>query len=686
MKIVLSTSPHIKHSSVLEADFKPRNDLMYTFAPLGILMLCAMLREKIGVTPEIYDINSCINRDEIKNSEKFYDSAADSILKTSPDVLGFMSECDSYHHVLQVCRKVKEKKPSCYIILGGPHATAVAQITMQRWSCIDCIVLGEGEITFTELVVSLIKKEKIIVPGTIMRTECGMVIEGDKRELVDSLDNLPFPAYDLYQPLPGEELFVEAGRGCPFKCTFCSTSPFWQRRHRVKSPKRIVEEINYIQSIHDVRRIHFTHDLFTTNQQWVEEVCYALIEAGIRLKWTCSSRIDTISEPLIALMAKAGCNAIFFGIESGSERVLKIIDKDIPFSKTCEIISLCYKHGISPNGGLILGFPFEDNQSFKDTFRAYMKLMKIGMKPIHIFSYCPFAQSSLYKSLGDMECSGHFLDIPLPSGLDAHNRQLISSDRDLFGSYFRPVLEPVISNLKSGMLYAIDEFVLLVDAVRVPSIIMAEELGGMDKLFFKWVEFIARENKKTGKDSNRKYFGNPLDYCGFLLTLSTERNIKKASFVDCLLKVIKRNFEIARSLSYQEGTTMANYRSKTISTTLTEVKYSSRVYADNIVDYMQLEYNIVPILYSASLPDDYTPTKEKINLVWQRDDAGNVSLLQVNDFIYQIVSNTSGAEYSVQELLDNWINAQKKNEEVDFSELFNDLRTAQEHKIVSVKQ
>ena len=684
MKIVLSTSPHIKHSAVLESDFKPRNDLMYTFAPLGILMLCATLRKHTHITPEIYDINSCINRDEIKNSNKFYDSAADSILKTKPDFLGFMTECDSYHHVLQICKKVKERKPECYIALGGPHATAVASITMERWDCIDCIVLGEGELTFVELIETLKANEKRIVAGTVMRTETGMIVEGDKRELVDSLDSLPFPAYDLYQPLPGEELFVEAGRGCPFKCTFCSTSPFWQRKHRVKSPQRIVDEIKYIQTFHEVKRVHFTHDLFTTNQTWVEEVCHALIQSKSDIKWTCSSRIDTITESLIALMAEAGCNAIFFGIESGSERVLKIIDKEIPFEKTCETVSLCYKYGISPNGGLILGFPFEDTKSFADTFNAYLTLLKLGTKPIHIFSYCPFAQSSLYKSLGEMDCSGNFLDIPLPHSIDNLNRRLIKSDRQLFGSYFRPRIESAVTGLRQGMLYAIDEFVLLVDAVRIPSILIAEDIGGMNVLFFRWVNYISAKNQKTHKQEFRKYFGNPLDFCEFLIELCLERKETLAVYTGSILKVIRKNFEISLSLSHREPTTMANYRSKTISKSLTEIKYGSKIISENIIDSMQLEYNIIPILYAAALPDNHMPVKERINLIWQKSDLDNVSLIQVNDFIYH-VARDKNKEYSVQELIDSWMQGQNKDTNIDFSELFNDLQTAQVNSILTVK-
>lgn len=682
MKIVLSTSPHIKHSAVLEADFRPRNDLMYTFAPLGILMLCAMLREKLGITPDIYDINACINNDEIKNSDEFYDHAAESILRTQPDILGFMSECDSYHHVLQVCEKVKEKSPGCFIVLGGPHATAVAMPTMKKWNCIDAVVLGEGEVTFTELVQAIGSGSGTIVAGTIMRDNTGAPVEGEKRELVNSLDELPFPAYDLYQPLPGEELFVEAGRGCPFKCTFCSTSPFWQRRHRVKSPQRIVDEINYIRQFHEVNRVHFTHDLFTTNTEWVEEVCGALINAGLDIKWTCSSRIDTIAEPLIALMARAGCNAIFFGIESGSERILKLIDKAIPFAKTSEIISTCYKYGISPNGGLILGFPFEDTQSFNDTFHAYVQLLKGGMKPLHIFSYCPFAQSSLYQSAGDMECSGHFLDIPLPEKTDARNRAMIRADRELFGSYYKPVLEPVIAGLKKGMLYAIDEFALLVDAVRIPSLKIADRLGSMSGLFFKWVSHIEQLNEEKNKPLHRKYFGSPLDYCDFLIMLCQDDAYAVPAYIGQALQVIRQNFLVSLSMSHKEGTTMANYRSKTVARSLTEARSETKIRADNVIACMQLDYDVTPVLNATTVPEDYTPARELTNLVWQKGSSGNVALVRVNDFIYSIVAEKNINGFTMGDLVSRWMNS--GDSQAGIEGMLTDLQIAIEKEIVTL--
>lgn len=685
MKILLSTSPHIKHSAVLESDFVPRNDLMYNFAPLCLLMLCAVLREKNRETPFIFDINHNINNGVIKNDDTFYDSAASAICKECPDVLGFMTECDSYHHVLQICKKVKALHPECYIILGGPHATAVADKTMERWECIDCIVLGEGEVTFVELILQLeTKNTRDPIAGTIRRNANGEIIKGTNRSLIDSLDTLPFPAYDLYTSVAGEELFVEVGRGCPFHCTFCSTSPFWQRKHRVKSPQRIVAELAYISQSHLLNRVHFTHDLFTTNEAWVRAVCKALIQAKNTIKWTCSSRIDTISEDLIQLMSAAGCNAIYFGVESGSERILQLIEKKIPFSDTLNIISLCNKYNIIPNAGLILGFPFEDDKSLSDTFIAYLQMIKAGARPIHLFSLCPFAQSSLYGSLREMECTGHFLDIPLSKTLDKKNRELVAGDNELFGSYFKPVLAD-IPRLQSKMLTAVDEFSILVDSLRLASVKIAEKIGGMKELFFQWISYISHKNEQAGLAEFRKYFGSPVDFCNFLLTLITEHAELFESYIESLVSVAKKNFEISSRLSWMPPVSMATYRSKVIPKSLTEIDFSSRINAGDIIDTLQIDYDITGWLYTSEIPETISPAKQKINLVWQRTGNGNISLITVNDFIYHIIISASERVFSVEKAITDWMAHPKHDPTaLNISELLKDVEAACEKELLTL--
>lgn len=681
MKVTLSTSPHIKHSTTLEADFQPRNDLMYSFAPLGLLMLCGAARQNLGFTPSIFDINAKINSNEIQNNAEFYLSAAISICKDKPDVVGFMSECDSYHHVLQICNAIREISPATYIMLGGPHATAVARFTMEGWPCIDAIVLGEGEVSFCELIKAISNHENRVVDGTIMRID-GVITEGRQGTLVESLDDLPFPAYDLYTPQEGEELFLEVGRGCPFQCTFCSTSPFWMRMHRVKSPQRIVDEIRMLKNRFNVKRVHFTHDLFTTNRIWVEDVCNAILDAELSVMWTCSSRVDTVDESLISLMARAGCNAIFFGIESGSEEILDRIKKKISLKKTYEAIELCHRYGISPNAGLIVGFPFETEKTFSDTMEAYLNLMKAGTKPLHIFSYCPFAQSSLYNELSNLEFSGNFLDIPLPESVRKNNELLIRNDRKLFASYYKPAINS-IANLGSEILPAIDEFALLVDATRIPSILIAERIGGMKTLFHRWVSFIEERNVSRGKAPFRRFFGAPVDFCEFLKSETESRGFEK--YINEMLTVLKTNFEIASGLPDKHPISMATYRSKVLQADLVNVKYQSRITTETVIASARIDHDVLPFLNRVVIGENEVPSKRNVNLVWQRDLTGNVALIEVNAFLYHVISSVAESPMNVEDVIKSWLSSPNALSDDTGANILADLMDAVDKDIVKVK-
>ena len=348
MRVCLTTSPHVRHAAVLQSDFAPDKHVMYSFAPVGLLSLAAVVRrEQPDTTCDIYDLNRKIGFGVIPLDKRFYAAVAEDLCSRSPDVIGFMTECDSYHHVLQIVTAVKNIQPGCSVVLGGPHASAVAHETLQQCDAVDVVVVGEGEITFPHALDVIRSRSNESVPGAVLRSRNGGLLDGGNRALIERLDDLPVPAYDLYQPDSGEEIFIEVGRGCPFQCTFCSTAPYWRRHHRVKSAERILREIKYVQDLFGTERVHLTHDLFTVNRNWVLAICDALIAAGVPVRWTCSARADTVDEPLLRLMARAGCNAIYFGIESGSERILREIKKDIPLSQTFEMLDACRRQGIT---------------------------------------------------------------------------------------------------------------------------------------------------------------------------------------------------------------------------------------------------------------------------------------------------------------------------------------------------
>lgn len=649
MKVLLATSPHVRHPTVLQNDFRPDCDSMYTFSPVGLLSLMAVLRrERPGVECEIYDLNRRILEGAFPMDGRFHQSVAADLCSRGADVVGFMTECDSYHHLLRVADGVKATAPETAVVMGGPHASAVAQPTLERRPSVDAVVVGEGEVSFPQLLDALAEEDDGPLAGVVRRGSTpGTLLAGGEQPLVPQLDDLPIPAYDAYSADPGEEIFVEVGRGCPFKCEFCSTAPFWNRRHRVKSPARIVEEIELVASLFGTTRTHFTHDLFTTNRRWVREVCAALVEAGTPIRWTCSARSDTVDEELLDLMARAGCDAVYFGVESGSERMLREIGKEIPPAESLATLEACNRVGIKPNAGFILGFPSEDEASARDTFAAYERALRIGCRPTHLFGYCPFAQSSMYAELGEARCSGHFIDLPLGKAADLESRELVASDRDLFGSYFRPTGAEVLAG-EAGAVEAVDEFSPLVEAALVPALGLAKAVGGMHEVFRRWLDWVHARNDAAGKPRYRRGYGSPVAFAEFVREQLLADGTAPAAVLDAAGAVLT-NLRVVESVRLRAETTMASHRSLPLPT------------LDDRRPTLAAEIARGPILASAALDHDVSaalagavdaplPARSTF-LVWQEAEEGQVRLLQVDGFVYATLEAVAEGPQPVSDLL-----------------------------------
>lgn len=674
MKILLATSPHVRHPAVLQNDFQVASAVMLTFIPIGLLSLISSVRSSLHIEPILYDLNRRIIDETIPLGFNFYRDAAKSICSSGPDMVGFMTENESYHHVLQICREIKKIKRDCIIVLGGPHASAVAKATLSSWECIDYIVRGEGEVSFPAQIQNCIEGRFEPVPGVWYRSPGGSVSFGGHRELVKDFDTLPYPAYELYQPTPEEEIFFEVGRGCPFQCTFCSTAPFWERAHRVKSAARIVEEIRHVIRLYGCKRMHFTHDLFTTNKAWVREVCEALISDNVPISWTCSSRTDTVNAELLELMAAAGCSAIYFGLESGSPRILSEIKKKISLAHSFEILQKCLDNGIAANVGFIGGFPSEDEQSLSETFSAFATSLEMGCAPVHMFQFTPFEDSSIIGDLKDRICTGHFLDLPLGYERDVENRKLVASDSIVFGAYHRPRRSG--DNIQEELIDALEEFPTLVSATLLPALLIAQLSGGMFALYKRWVSWISKFNYERGAEPFRRYFGGPALFADFLV----EEAIVLEEFPSAMLSmlaVIRMNHEIAGQELTAMATTMANYRTGLISNNWPSIKLSTNLALGDIVAQLEVAEDIEPLL--TTKPPNLLPTHRPgpIYLLWQRTAPGKVQLLKVDAFTFHTVCQLRASSMKAGNILKTWaIDSSEGEREGDLFALVDQLEEA----------
>lgn len=659
LKVRLSTSPHVRHPAVLERDFRPAGDLMYGFAPVGLLSLIATVREKLGTTPELFDLNRRIADGSVQPGPGFYDDLAEQLAADSPDVVGLMTECDSYHHVLQICEALA-RRCDARIVLGGPHATAVARETLAIAPAIDAIVLGEGERSFVDLLQAYAAGSTAPISGVLRRDADGNPAGGMDAPLIDDLDDLPIPAYDLYVPDPGEEIFLEVGRGCPFKCAFCSTAPFWRRRHRVKSPARILEEVQLVVSLYGPRRVHFTHDLFTTDRKWVLAVCRALIDAGVPVRWTCSARTDLVDDILLAKMAEAGCNAIYFGIESGSARILEAIRKDVPIEQSLWALERCAAHGIAPNAGFILGFAEDAEDSARDTFDAYVRAIEIGCKPTHIFGYCPFAASAMYPALETLRSTGHFLDLPLGEELDGANRAYVASRPELFASYFRPANSRLWA-IADGFVEGVDEFSPLVEAATWPALVLARQLGGMFDVYRRWLGWVGSANQQRGASRFRRWYGSPAMFCRFLAEALRNEGAAEALAAADVAQIFEVGFNLADT--QQSGpppTTMATHRTVRAAASLESINLSVTVRRNEVGQILAVDHDVVPALeWRPGQPDPAFEVRPTY-FAWKASKAGDIALISIDQTTHALLADLEAGPRSAAELIALWSTDREK--------------------------
>ncbi len=345
------------------------------FPPLGLAYVAGAL-EKAGFQVQILD-NYMLKKpiEEVKQYVK----------SLNPDIVGITCGSATYHKCIETAAAIKEVVPSCKIVVGGWHPSYVPDSMLQH-SEIDFAVMGEGERAMTELAIHITKGEKIkplsSVPGVGYRQN-GKIVK-NAPELIQDLDEIPYPArhllpLDLYERKM-EFLDVEPVdimsiiRGCPFNCAFCETKKMWGPACRFFSPARVVEEVKFMMDKYGSKGIYFINDNFTIRKKETLEFCELMKKENLDLQWICDTRADMINHELLVKMREAGCKTIWFGIESGSPRVLKKINKNITPEQTEQAIKLCKKEGIQVAASFILGIPGETIADMEETLKFAKKL------------------------------------------------------------------------------------------------------------------------------------------------------------------------------------------------------------------------------------------------------------------------------------------------------------------------
>jgi radical SAM superfamily enzyme YgiQ (UPF0313 family) len=352
----------------------PGHKPKYGVPPMGILHIAAEL-QKQGVEAHVLDaeIEGLTVKEMVKR-----------ILDVDPDLIGFSIMTPQLHQALEASVYLKQARPKMIVVLGGAHISSTHDDTFSFADCFDFAVDGEGEQTMLEIVDRLEKGGQLPhclegIDGVIYRREDGVVVRNSPRMWLKELDQLSRIDYDMLDvskyripTLPGPPVVgMMISRGCPFKCTYCDAPTTTGKKIRFHSPERAADDIRYYQRRYGVKAFSFRDSTFTANRKWVLPFCEAILRSeGPPVYWRCNTRVDVVDDEMLALMRRAGCYTINFGVESGHPQILKNIRKDVAIEKIYKAHELTRKHGIRTYTTFLVGSIGETKETIKTTMKV----------------------------------------------------------------------------------------------------------------------------------------------------------------------------------------------------------------------------------------------------------------------------------------------------------------------------
>ncbi|OGW75969.1 MAG: hypothetical protein A2Z72_04720 [Omnitrophica bacterium RBG_13_46_9] len=338
-------------------------NLFYNSAPLGLCYLASVLDEH-----EVNIIDAVVEKLSIEKVIK-------RIKGLSPGIIGITTFTVSSYSCYALAKEIKNILPWTKIIAGGPHITSNPDDLLEHKE-IDMAVIGEGEMTFKELVGAIEKGNDVSGIKGIAYNLNGKLFLTSPREFMPNLDILPFPArhlvpIHLYKPQPNDQrrlpkLSMITSRGCPYPCIFCDKNVF-KNTYRSFSAKYIVNEMSHLVRQFNAKDIAFVDSTFTPNKERVYEIVREIKNSNLDVTWTCSVRADVLDRPLLKEMRDSGCWRVRLGIESGDDEILKFIKKGVTKSQLIKVTNWAYELDLEPKGFFIIGHLADTKKTIEDT-------------------------------------------------------------------------------------------------------------------------------------------------------------------------------------------------------------------------------------------------------------------------------------------------------------------------------
>lgn len=352
----------------------------HSFPPLGLLYVAGVLRKE-NIPVKIVD-----------GFLEGWRGIEDSLRSYTPDIVGITCHTYARVQVLKIARLAKKLLPEAEIVVGGAHPTIMAGQMLENYPFIDVVAIGEADYVLLDLCRNM---DYAGIPGIGYRQE-GRTVINPERKVIDDLNTVPFPAWELLDlrryPSDGEGVYrgidlekepcipILFSRGCVGNCNFCSNRLMWKRwRHR--SPANTLEELELLNRKFGIKHFIFNDDCFSVNKKATIEICKGIISRGLNIVFDVVTRTDCVDEEILQALKDAGCYQINYGIETASSTLLKIMGKPVNVNVSEDAIKLTNQYGIRSTALLIAGCVGETYETINETidFLKRAKPSRIGV-------------------------------------------------------------------------------------------------------------------------------------------------------------------------------------------------------------------------------------------------------------------------------------------------------------------
>ena len=389
--------------------------------PSGLLYLASFL-EKNNYNVKFIDVNNILLKtkfkDELSSKDNYLSKFIEEIDSFKPDLIGMGCLFSGrFKPALRLSQIIKKKYSNVPIVFGGIHPTIFPKEILEDCSSIDYIILGEGEHSFLELIKAHFSdKEKLKnIDGLAFRNK-KQIIVNPKMKFIENLDDLPYPAYhllnlkeyyfntsDWYNPkkLPiNVSLPIISSRSCPNQCTFCSMFLVHGKKFRLRSPKNVVDEIEYLYRKYNHRYFSFMDDNFTFSRKRAIEIAKEIIKRKLNIQFDTpnGTSIKTLDKELIGFLIKAGLIRLCVAPESGSEFIRnKAIKKGLSTAAIYRFINFIKDYPqVHVKAFFVIGYPEETKETLEETYQMIKKI-KPFIKQVSVFNVVPFPGTPLFE-------------------------------------------------------------------------------------------------------------------------------------------------------------------------------------------------------------------------------------------------------------------------------------------------